>query len=404
VLALGIAGAFTACSFNPGGLPIGCEPPGCPVDFSDGKWIPEEIDIIAENAALTTVTNVQRRRSPNGDGSNDFQSHHGSGCADATRAAVRLPNGEDLVGIRIQDNIELPSLKHTGMVYLNGWELSYSGDDHNVKGLGAWITKVRQENGALHWEAGGVLTDKNADDAYRWCYAYTVVMWNTDVIDAYVIQGNFEHSQTFVHERSQTATLRELPGAHEGPTVPWVVPRAFGLMFDGDYVDHHILQAAVEFDDAISWQGPWFSDIVWRGLMILNDNSTRSFLGTEMVSIVGGPKVGMRPGRFSMQARTPAGGGCIKQPGSTRAEWITVPDLPYDYAVPVLAGWDIGYPCEDHELKKMGTQITHFGYEKAPGAATGTLSYRITSVLQDKNADDGMLARAKVNVLGFRRD
>jgi hypothetical protein len=52
----------------------------------------------------------------------------------------------------------------------------------------------------------------------------------------------------------------------------------------------------------------------------------------------------------------------------------------------------------------MGTQITHFGYEKAPGAATGTLSYRITSVLQDKNADDGMLARAKVNVLGFRRD
>jgi hypothetical protein len=86
------------------------------------------------------------------------------------------------------------------------------------------------------------------------------------------------------------------------------------------------------------------------------------------------------------------------------AQWVTVPDLPYDYAVPALAGWDVGYLCGDHEVRRIGTRITDFDYEKAPGASTGTLRYRVTSVLHDKNADDGLRSRYKVNILGFNRD
>lgn len=404
-LAVMMASTFIACSFNPGGLPLGCAPPDCPIDFNDGKWIPEEIDLIAENAALATLTKPRRRKTVNGAEAYDFQSYHGSACADATRAWVELPNGEDLIGIRIEDSIPLPSPNHTGLVYLNGWELEYTGgDDHHVKGLGAWITKVRQKNNALHWEAGGVLTDKNGDDPYRWCYDYTVVMWDTDIIDAYVIQDNFEHSQTFVHEKGKTAALRLLAGEQDGPPAPWVVPRGFGMMFDGYTADHHLLQVAFKLDDALLWNIPLFDRIFWDSAMILKDNGTRSFFGTEMVSIVGGLRVGMRQERrISLKPRSPASGGCI-QPPSTHAQWVTIPDLPYDYAVPVLTGWDIGYPCGDHEVKKIGTRITDFNYEKASGALTGTLHYRVASVLQDKNADDGFLSRYNVNVLGFRRD
>jgi hypothetical protein len=194
------------------------------------------------------------------------------------------------------------------MVYLNGWELEYTGsDDHHVKGLGVWITKVRQENNVLHWEAGGVLTDKNADDPYRVCYYYTVVMWDTDIIDAYVIQDNFEHTQTFVHEDSQTAGLRVLAGEHDGPPAPWVVPRGFGLMFTGDTVDHHLLQVAFRLDDTLLWNIPLFDRIFWESAMILKDNSTRSFIGTEMVSIVGGLRVSIRQGKnIALRPRSPA--------------------------------------------------------------------------------------------------
>jgi hypothetical protein len=407
VLAVVMASTFIACTFDAAGIPAGCTPPNCPINFNDARWLPEEIDIIAENASLATLAEPRRWQTVNGGGwTRDFQSHHGSACANATRAWVELPNGKDTIGIRIEDSIPLPSPRHTGMVYLNGWELEYTGsDDHHVKGLGVWITKVRQENNVLHWEAGGVLTDKNADDPYRVCYYYTVVMWDTDIIDAYVIQDNFEHTQTFVHEDSQTAGLRVLAGEHDGPPAPWVVPRGFGLMFTGDTVDHHLLQVAFRLDDTLLWNIPLFDRIFWESAMILKDNSTRSFIGTEMVSIVGGLRVSIRQGKnIALRPRGPAsGGGCLISP-SAHAEWVTVPDLPYDYAVPVLAGWDIGYPCGDHEVKKIGTRITHFYYEKAPGASRGTLRYRVASVLQDKNADDGLVSRYRVNVLGFNRD
>jgi hypothetical protein len=89
---------------------------------------------------------------------------------------------------------------------------------------------------------------------------------------------------------------------------------------------------------------------------------------------------------------------------SVHSATVSVPNLPYDFAVPVLAGWDLAYPCSDHEMKTIGAWIEDGSYSIASGASTGTLRYKVASVLRDKNADDGMGAAYKVNIVGFHKD
>jgi hypothetical protein len=79
--------------------------------------------------------------------------------------------------------------------------------------------------------------------------------------------------------------------------------------------------------------------------------------------------------------------------------------VPFDYAVPVLSGWQLEYSCSDHHVKKIGVWIKGFSYVKAPGAATGTLLYTIVSTLADDAlfGSHGGEAQHKVSVLGLNR-
>ena len=74
--------------------------------------------------------------------------------------------------------------------------------------------------------------------------------------------------------------------------------------------------------------------------------------------------------------------------------------MPFDYAVPVLTGWDLSYVCTDHHVKRMGAYLVDFAYVKGPAAATGTLNYTVFSTLRD-DSDNGHAARYKVNILGL---
>ena len=74
--------------------------------------------------------------------------------------------------------------------------------------------------------------------------------------------------------------------------------------------------------------------------------------------------------------------------------------VPYDYAIPVLTGWDLQYGCTDHEVERIGVYLVEFEYVKAPNAPTGTLNYTIFSTLRD-DSDNGHAAQYKVSVLGF---
>lgn len=86
------------------------------------------------------------------------------------------------------------------------------------------------------------------------------------------------------------------------------------------------------------------------------------------------------------------------------AETIAVEDVPFDYAVPMLTGWDIGDICEDHHLKDIGVWIESFDYEKSPDSETGTLTYHIKSVFRDKGSSMGQEEpRYQVSILGLNR-
>ena len=67
----------------------------------------------------------------------------------------------------------------------------------------------------------------------------------------------------------------------------------------------------------------------------------------------------------------------------TQQVQFKVENVPFLYAIPVLTGWQLEYPCSDHHVETIGVWIKGFSYEKAPGAATGTLFYTIESILTD---------------------
>ena len=90
---------------------------------------------------------------------------------------------EDYIAFRIQDAAAVPlAVADAGTIILNGWDVEYTNGDHHVAGLGSVIFNVTEthskEQFTLDWEAGGVLSDKNGDDGYKWCYRYTLVFWN----------------------------------------------------------------------------------------------------------------------------------------------------------------------------------------------------------------------------------
>ena len=76
--------------------------------------------------------------------------------------------------------------------------------------------------------------------------------------------------------------------------------------------------------------------------------------------------------------------------------------VPYEYAIPVLTGWDMQYGCTDHHVERIGVYLVEFEYVKDPNAPTGTLNYTIFSTLRD-DSDNGHDADYKVSVLGFNK-
>jgi hypothetical protein len=69
----------------------------------------------------------------------------------------------------------------------------------------------------------------------------------------------------------------------------------------------------------------------------------------------------------------------------------------------MLTGWELGYLCDDEHVKEIGIWIDEWSYEKAPGAPAGTLRYKLSSILKDKNDYPPHYRDHKVTILGLRR-
>src|SRR5574337_1590540 len=109
--------------------------------------------------------------------------YHGNGCAE---------NNQNGGLLAIEESLDIPLYATKAAVFLNGWNLRYLDDDHNVHSLTTAIDSIRLEGKTLKWQARGQLAETafSGNSPYRWCYYYTVIAWNPSNISMTVDQAD----------------------------------------------------------------------------------------------------------------------------------------------------------------------------------------------------------------------
>ena len=346
---------------------------------------------------------------------------HGWACAEASSAA-----SSEYIGLRVGGFTRLPS-GFDGTVFLNGWHLEYQKRDHHVVGFGTSIFNVAQLNDVLVWNAGGVLSDKNGDDAYRWCYEYTTLAWarpETSPVFNPVIKPRVDIQAIHSDPRAKlmyvdsvtSGGVDKIPGSFKTTGKPprGVLLAGFGSSYTDD--DHHVLQIGFDLGKSKVKRKriKWKSDVVFR-----DDNGDDGTRSASIVSVLSGDSVNVfRPasawveggdapvGQVSndlkLAPRTGQGtfGACLGS-SSERTVEMAIVTPPYTWAIPMLTGWDLGSPCGDEHLTHVGVWVEDFRYVLVPGASNGTLYYTVKTNFGDKDGFPGMLDRVQVDVLGI---
>lgn len=344
---------------------------------------------------------------------------HGRTCAGARRAASK-----EYIGTRVFDSMTLPA-GFDGTVLLNGWYLEYAKSDHHVVGLGSVIFNIAQSGNELTWDAGGVISDHNADDAFQWCYDYTVLAWARNVgppigglpkprIEMKATHADATGKLVFVDKKMGGDDFRTRRNSFKTTGAP---PRAkllagFGVSFDDD--DHHILQFGFDLGASAIKR----KKIKWATDVILKDDSTRSYGVGQLATVLTGESVHVwKPDAVLLEEGIPQAPAyiqndlqlspaddsnvCVFDEETTHTYSFRVDGVPFTWAVPMLTGWEVGVACQDSHVKKIGAWIDDFAWVRNPGDSTGTLYYTVRTIFEDKNPDRGIVDGMQVEVLGI---
>ena len=319
---------------------------------------------------------------------------------------------------------DLPTWAQRATVFLNGWRLSYLSKDHHVRGLYAEISNVRRVGTVLRWRAHGRLFDRNDDDPYQFCYTYTVIAWNPTEFNARVQEVDLDRMFFGI----RVPTKRQIIAAvsddiSEGATIA-LLPRGFSLAvasgsrwlwhppfscFDCSK-DQHLFQGAFSRNGVDTVNGPADDPRRerWEFQTILKDDKKpgdiNRYWTSEKVAIIGGTGIGIMREPLELEALSPDNPWyrrCVAPDGERRTDAFVVENVPFQHAVPVLTGFDMSFSCGDQHVKEVGARIVDFRYERPPGSATGTLRYRLESVLRDKSGGPNHRIDHRVHVLGF---
>jgi hypothetical protein len=121
------------------------------------------------------------------------------------------------------------------------------------------------------------------------------------------------------------------------------------------------------------------------------------------VSGLGGDDVGVIQPPFSVLPHEDVGffGACSEEGTKTgvQTEEFEIDNVPFEYAIPMLTGWDLQYACDDEHVAEMGIGIDIWAYDKN----AGKINYTLSSILRDRNSRPGFGHRHKVTVLGIKR-
>ena len=358
--------------------------------------------------------------------------YHGNGCAE---------KNQDIDILAIEESLDIPLYATKATVFLNGWHLRYLDDDHNVEGLLTTIDRIRLEGKTLKWRAKGLLRDDGLDKPYRWCYYYTVVAWNpsnvsmtvdqADSIDPSDPDATIFISKTNNDDESTTALLSfssfiQNPDFASSKSVA-ILPRGFGVIWDGaccfpfPSFDHNLAQIAFNLDHSeifiekkryVTRNGleePSLPNsasqvdsgfVSWDTSAIFKDDRDRlDYFFGEIVSGLGGGDVGIVQPPFSILPE-PTGGAFVG-PAGLQTKEVTIENVPFEYAIPMLTGWSLHYPEGDKNVGDIGTWIDEIHY-RDPNDPPGRLRYKVSSVLTDNSSDTVHFFRHKITILGIK--
>lgn len=150
--------------------------------------------------------------------------------------------------------------------------------------------------------------------------------------------------------------------------------------------------------------------VSWSPYAVFADNDTRrDYTFAEVVSGLGGNDVGVIQPPFSVLPFPPD----VPFLGifSDRAEvWgqptVTekhvIETIPYQFAVPMLTGWNMRYLCNDQHVRHVGVWINDWSYQPPSGGNGGTLQYTVSSILDDNDSSRTHVVYDRVTVLGLR--
>lgn len=360
--------------------------------------------------------------------------------------------------IKIEQSVEVPRYANKATVLLNGWRVNLTpSGDRSLAGLTTVIGRIRLEGGQLRWNAVGLLRDNDAAEAYTWTYHFTVIAWNDTALNlrvnhgdadvfckvaptppappAPVLTDNFYFEGPFDSFNLTTTALSSFTSYLETSDFPTgapiaILPRGFGC---GWCEDHHLLQVAYNLDHSekfveygkqykkstVEMPAPLptptgsptptaLADsrfVTWNTYSILKDNKlkrVRSF--GEMVSALGGRDVGFVNPPFAILPAEDHG-NCDPEPvdpNGLKSDDYVVENVPFEHAIPVLTGWELGRSCNDEKVRSVGIGIMSWSYTKNPAAPAGRLQYRLTSALADKDGKPGHYRNHKITILGLR--
>jgi len=344
---------------------------------------------------------------------------HGWSCAEAPSAA-----SQEYIGLRVGGFTELPT-NFDGTVFLNGWHLEYKKKDHHVVGLGTSIFNIVQLNNVLVWNAGGLISDHNGDDGYRWCYEYTTVAWprprkGGDVtpnlqpwVDIQAVHSDPRAKLMYV-DGANVGGVDKIPGSFRttGKAPRGVLLAGFGMSHTDD--DHHVRQIGFDLGKAKIKN----KRIKWKSDLIFKDDSTRDPRAAAIVSVLAGQSVNVwqppsvwveggdaTPGPYwndlQLTPITGSSNACLGDLSERTVEMAIVTP-PYTWAIPMLTGWDLSTPCGDTHITHVGAWIEDFHYVYTPGNSNGTLYYTMKTNYGDKDNFPGLSGGGvQVSVLGI---
>lgn len=340
--------------------------------------------------------------------------------------------------VELDGFMSLPAYATAATVALIGWKFRYIHAQHHISWVSARIEEVSRQGSELRWKALGGIFDDSFDDPFEFCYHYVAVAWNQAALDA-TPYDNATH-RNCLHYNSE-GLGGECFGAHSdtalsvipsyvrnagfsGNRSVAVLPRGFVAIFTDS--DHHVLQFGYARGHAerivqlgtrygvlpipevasLSAGSSVVNDefVSWRSLVILKDNDRRRDVAFhEYSSVLGGNDLDVIQPSFVVKPNEESdASGCITGGGPrTITHEADIRKAPFDYAIPLLTGWELGVGCRDRDIREIGVWIHDVQYAKGPpGIPVGRLQYKVSTVFRD-DSDDAHYSRYNAHILGF---